>query len=251
MALLRRKRRLPVKRDPSKPAPDPRIWGRFYRGPAPWAVGLFIALVLAAGVYLAFAEHIPFTGHGFELHAKFENGATLRPDSPVRIAGVNVGKVLEVSGDGDAADITFTVDTSGQPIHSDATIEIRPRLFLEGNFFLDLDPGSPQAPDLDSGGTIPATQTATAVQIDEVLAALQQPQRKGLQKALQGFATGLTHEPTAAEDVGQDPDVQGETGAEALQQALRYGGPAGRDTAIVNEALLGHGPHDLSGLIGG
>jgi ABC-type transporter Mla subunit MlaD len=248
MALFRRDKR-PVKRHPTEAAPDPRIWGRSYRGPAPWVWGLLVAVLIGIGVYLAFSKSIPFTSPGYELHAKFENAATLRPSSPVRIAGVNVGKVTDVAADGDAVDVTFTVDDEGQPIHSDATLEIRPRLFLEGNFFLDLEPGSPQSPDLDSGGTIPVTQTATAVQIDEVLTALQQPQRKGLQKALDGFATGLTYEPTAADDVGQTPDVQGKTGAEALQQALRYGGPAGRDTAIVNQALLGNGPHDLSQLI--
>ena len=248
MALFRRDKR-PVKRHPSEAAPDARIGGRSYRGPAPWVWGLFVAVLIGIGVYLAFAKKIPFTSPGYELHATFENAATLRPSSPVRIAGVNVGKVTEVAADGDAVDVAFTVDDEGQPIHADASIEIRPRLFLEGNFFLDLEPGSPQSPALDSGGTIPVTQTATAVQIDEVLTALQQPQRKGLQKALDGFATGLTYEPTAADDVGQTADVQGQTGAEALQQALRYGGPAGRDTSIVNEALIGNGPHDLSQLI--
>ena len=248
MAIFRRDKR-PVKRDPMEAAPDPRIWGRSYRGPAPWIWGLILVVVIGFGVYYAFAKQIPFVGPGYELHAKFANAATLRPDSPVRIAGVNVGKVTGVSAAGDAADVTFTVEDQGRPIHADATVEIRPRLFLEGNFFLDLDPGTPGAEELDGGDTIPVSQTATAVQIDEVLTALQQPDRKGLQKALDGFATGLTHVPTAAEDVGQDPDVQGKTGAEALQGALRYGGPAGRDTSIVNQALLGNGPHDLSELI--
>ena len=62
----------------------------------------------------------------------------------MRIAGVNVGKVTGVEADGDAAEVTFTVDDEGQPIHSDAEVEIRPRLFLEGNFFLDLRPGQPE-----------------------------------------------------------------------------------------------------------
>ena len=248
MALFSRDKR-PVKRDPGKPAPDPRIYGRHYRGPSPWVWGLIVAVIIGAGVYLAFAKRIPFTSEGFQLNAQFENATTLRETSPVRIAGVNVGKVTKVEGEGDTVQVTFSVDEAGQPIHSDATVEIRPRLFLEGNFFLDLDPGSPSAPALDDGGDIPVTQTATAVQIDEVLSALQAPTRKNLQRALSGFGTALTYEPTAADDVGQDPDVAGETGAEALNQSLRYGGPAGRDTAIVNEALLGESGHDLSGLI--
>ena len=93
--------------------------------------------------------------------------------------------------------VTFTVDEDGQPIHEDAEVEIRPRLFLEGNFFVDLVPGSPSAPELDDGGQIPFTQTSTAVQLDEVLTALQAPTRKGLQKTLEGFGTALNYEPTA------------------------------------------------------
>ena len=53
------------------------------------------------------------------------------------------------------AEATFTVDDEGLPIHKDATVTIRPRLFLEGNFFLDLQPGSPSAPDLSSGDDDP------------------------------------------------------------------------------------------------
>jgi ABC-type transporter Mla subunit MlaD len=249
MALFRRGRKVPKKRDPSKPVPDERVYGRHYTGPQPWVIGIFITLLVAAGAYLAFAKKIPFTSPGFELHATFENATTLRPTSPVRIAGVNVGKVTDIQREGDAANVTFTVSDMGQPIHSDATVEIRPRLFLEGNFFLDLTPGSPSASNLDSGGTIPITQTSTAVQIDEVLTALQAPTRKGLQKALTGFGTALNYQPTPADDVGQDPDVAGLSGGLALQRALHYGGPAGRDSSIVNEALLGQGPHDLSGLI--
>jgi phospholipid/cholesterol/gamma-HCH transport system substrate-binding protein len=228
---------------------DPRLYRRGIGMRSRVLVGLFCVLAIAIGVYLAFAKQIPFTGAGYELHAVFENPATVKPDSPVRIAGVNVGKVTSVQREGDLAEVTFTVDEAGRPIHSDATVEVRPRLFLEGNFFLDLRGGSPSAPELPSGATLPATQTSVAVQLDQVLTALQAPERENLQELLQGFGTALTHEPTAAEDVDQDPDVQGESAAQALNDAFRYGGEAGRTAAITNEALLGTRPHDLSALI--
>ena len=221
-----------------KRQPNPQIWGRNYRGPAPWLVGLFVALLIACGVYLAFAKELPWADEGYELHATFENAAILRPSSPVRVAGVNVGEVNSIEADGELTRVTFSVDDEALPVAEDAEVVIRPRLFLEGNFFLDLSTGSPSSDELPDDGTIPVSQTATAVQIDEVLTALQAPTRRGLQRALDGFATGLTHAPPS-----------GKTGAEALQAALRYGGPAGRDTSIVNEALLGEGPHDLSGMI--
>jgi ABC-type transporter Mla subunit MlaD len=228
---------------------DPRLYRRGIDMRSRVLVGLFCALAIAIGVYLAFAKQIPFTGAGYELHAVFQNPATVKPDSPVRIAGVNVGKVTSVQRDGDLAEVTFTVDDAGRPVHSDATVEVRPRLFLEGNFFLDLRTGSPSAPELSSGATLPATQTSVAVQLDQVLTALQAPERENLQELLQGFGTALTHEPTAVEDADQDPDVQGESAAEALNDAFRYGGEAGRTAAITNEALLGTRPHDLSALI--
>ena len=123
------------------------------------------------------------------MRAVFENAATLTPNSPVRIAGVNVGEVTAVNELGDQAEVTFTVSEEGQPIHEDATIEIRPRLFLEGNFFLDLEPGSPSAPELGDGESLPVTQTAIAVQLDQVLDALDQPTRADLRDLLEGYGT--------------------------------------------------------------
>jgi ABC-type transporter Mla subunit MlaD len=220
---------------------------------------ILIALVLV-GTYLAWTKSIPFQSH-YELHAIFQNAANIRADSPVRIAGVNVGKVESVtsvcsSGQtsncaSDYAEVTFTVDDEGQPIHSDAQIEIRPRIFLEGNFFLDVHPGSPSAHDLSSGDTIPVTQTSTAVQLDQILTSLQAPDRANLQKLLQGYGTALTHKPSAADDATQDPEVRGLTAAEAINKSFGYGQTAARDSAIVNEALQGTEPHDLSELIAG
>ena len=42
-----------------------------------------------------------------------------------------------------AAVLTMEIKDAALPIHEDATAKIRPRIFLEGNFFVDLKPGSP------------------------------------------------------------------------------------------------------------
>ncbi|MEK6327358.1 MAG: MlaD family protein [Actinomycetota bacterium] len=238
-----------MKRDTQNPPPDERIFGRHYRGPRPVAIGVIVALLFVAGFYLGFTKRVPFTSRGYELNATFESATTLKPNSLVRIAGVNVGKISSVEPEGDMAKATFNVSDDALPIHEDATIKVRPRLFLEGNFFLEIHPGSPSAPELDSGSTIPVTQTTRAVQIDEILTSLQSDTRANLQRALKEYGTALNAVPTAAEDATQDPDVQGLTGAEAINKAFRYGGRAGRTTAIVNQAFLGLHPHDLSNLI--
>jgi len=214
-------------------------------------IAVVFLLIFTIGPYLAFTGHVPFTSYGYELKATFSNGVNIATNSPVRIAGVDVGRVIAVERDGDATTVTFTVEDKGRPIHDDAFAAIRPRIFLEGNFFVDVAPGSPSAPELSSGETIGVSHTSTWVQIDEVLTALQAPVRADLSRLLQGYGTALTHEPTAAEDSTQLPEVRGKTGAEALNGVLRYGGDAGRYSAQVTNALLGTEPGDLSRLVAG
>jgi phospholipid/cholesterol/gamma-HCH transport system substrate-binding protein len=223
--------------------------GRFGWRPGNVMVAIIFILIFTIGPYLAFTKHIPFTSHGYEVKATFSNSANIATNSPVRVAGVNVGKVIGTSREGDNTTVTFTVSGSGQPIHDDAFAAIRPRIFLEGNFFIELDPGSPSAPELESGGTIPVSHTSTAVQIDEVLSALQSPVRADLGRLLEGYGKALTHEPTPAEDETQLPEVKGRTGAEALNDAFKYGGDAGRYSSQVANAFLGTQQRDLSKLV--
>src|SRR5262249_5110986 len=154
--------------------------GRFSWRPSNAMIAIFFLLVVTIGPYLAFTGHIPFTSYGYELNATFSNGVNISKNSPVRIAGGDVGKANSATRDGDATKVTFTVEGDGRPIHDDAFAEIRPRIFLEGNFFIELDPGSPSAPELGSGDTIPVSHTSTAVQLDQILTALQPPGRADL-----------------------------------------------------------------------
>jgi hypothetical protein len=104
---------------------------------------------------------------------------------------------------------------------------------------------------MESGGTIPVSHTSTAVQLDEILTALQSPVRADLGRLLEGFGTALNGTPTAAENATQLPEVQGKSGGEALNGVLKYGGNAGRYGAQVTNAFLGTSPHDLARLIAG
>jgi phospholipid/cholesterol/gamma-HCH transport system substrate-binding protein len=223
--------------------------GRFGWRPGNVTIAIIFILIFTIGPYLAFTKHVPFTSHGYEVKATFSNSANISLNSPVRVAGVNVGKVIGTSRDGDNTTVTFTVSGSGRPIHDDAFAAVRPRIFLEGNFFIELDPGSPSAPELESGGTIPVSHTSTAVQIDEVLSALQSPVRADLGRLLNGYGKALTHEPTAAEDKTQLPEVKGRTGAEGINDAFKYGGDAGRYSSQVANALLGTQQRDLAKLV--
>jgi phospholipid/cholesterol/gamma-HCH transport system substrate-binding protein len=219
-----------------------------------FAAGIIGAVLVAAVCWLVFGGPTPFGGSPFILKATFTAQTQLHLASPVRVAGVNVGKVTSVEhvpGSSNAAVVTMTVDSGALPIHANATINVRPRLFLEGNYYVDLQPGTPSAPVLSSGGMLPAANTSGPVQLDRVLSALRSNTRANLQTLLQGFGSALNGQPTAAQDATQDPTQQGLTAAQSLNQNLNYAAGAFKASTIVNAALLGQAPHDLSGVVSG
>ena len=220
------------------------------RGMRPLRAGLLVAVVAVVGVYFGFTKHVPFT-HGFRLKAVFASAVDIRQHSPVRIAGVAVGQVTGIARypGSDAALVTMDLQKSALPLHSDATLKIRPRIFLEGNFFVDLSPGSPSAPSVSSGYTVPIAQTSDPVQLDQVLSALNSNTRDDLQQLLIGYGQALTHVPTAAENANQDKLVRGLTAAQAINASYHRGPAALRDSSIVLQSLLGTSDGDVSRLV--
>jgi phospholipid/cholesterol/gamma-HCH transport system substrate-binding protein len=214
----------------------------------PVRVGVVFLLVLVIAVYFGFTKRVPFK-HGFRLKAVFGTVVNIHPKSPVRIAGIDVGKVTSIQREGNAGLVNMEIEPKGLPIHTDATLKIRPRIFLEGNWFIDMQPGSPTAKTVSSGYTIPITQTADPVQLDQVLDALNTDTRANLQNFLQGYGDGLTRKPDAAENAEQDPDVYGLNAAQALNKTYHRAPSALRDSAIVQQAFGGTEQHDLSQLI--
>ncbi|MDQ1711975.1 MAG: phospholipid/cholesterol/gamma-HCH transport system substrate-binding protein, partial [Frankiaceae bacterium] len=223
------------------------------KGRTPLTIGLISLAIVLVAVWLGFTKDIPFT-HGFRVNAVFQSANSLRVNSPVRIAGVAVGKVKSVKPkEGtDEAVVVMEINKNGLPIHQDATAKIRPRIFLEGNFFVDLQPGTSASPKLGSGDTIKVTRTATPVQLDQVLTSLQSDTRQDLRDLLDGLAKGLVSKPSKADDKDADPSARGQTAAQSWNDAYRDGPAALRGGAQVNEALLGTEPQrDVARLLEG
>jgi phospholipid/cholesterol/gamma-HCH transport system substrate-binding protein len=214
----------------------------------PLRFGIVVLVVIALVVYFGFTKHIPFK-HGYRLKAVFATAVNIQPKSPVRVAGVDVGKVSSVARQGRSGLVTMEIESRGLPIHSDATLKIRPRIFLEGNWFLEMQPGSPSAKTLGSGATIPITQTSDPVQLDQVLNALNTDTRTNLQNFLIYYGEGLTRKPGAPENAEQDAEVRGLNAAQALNKAYHRGPGALRGTAVLNQAITGTEPHDFSKLV--
>ncbi len=201
------------------------------RGPTPFAVGASLLVVALLVTFLSFAKDIPFVNEPYEVKAAFRDTAGIKPRSPVRIAGVEVGEVTRVehsSPGSQSATVTMAIRDRGRPVRADAAAKIRPRIFLEGNFFVDLQPGSAAARELDDGDTIPVARTSTPVQFDQVLGALKSDTRNDLA--------------TVFDEVSEARDAGGD---KAFNDSLKYQPAAYKFSAIVSEALLGKTPGDL------
>jgi phospholipid/cholesterol/gamma-HCH transport system substrate-binding protein len=189
--------------------------------------GVLALVLIATFSYFGFTKANPFA-HPYTLKAEFKTANNLRPNSPVRIAGVEIGKVkkVEPNPEDGGAKVTMELQKRGLPIHDDAEIKVRPRIFLEGNFFVDIQPGSPSAKTVKDGGTIPIQQTAAPVQFGDVLASLQSDTRADLRTLLTEYSLkGL-----------------GNGGAEAFNRSIKYWARAYRGTALVSDAALGTEP---------
>src|SRR5215217_4697737 len=203
------------------------------KGMSTFTIGMIALVVTVIAVYLGFTKSIPFRSH-YEVKAAFKSANNLRVASPIRIAGVEVGKVTAIErakkGDNGAL-VTMEIQDKGRPLHKDASFKIRPRIFLEGNFFVDVSPGT-SSKEVAKNHVFPVNQTSTPVQFDEVLTALQTDTREDLKTLLREYAAGLKGK-----------------GAKGFNRSIQYWKPAYRDSAIVSEAMLGEKEHDLSGYI--
>jgi ABC-type transporter Mla subunit MlaD len=218
---------------------------------SPFAAGMIALAAIVVFTYLGFTKFAnPFASQ-YTVHAIFSNANGVKPESPVRIAGVTVGKVTSIgpvpgcklggslqkvsastgSQGCTAAQVTMTISGNGLPIHKDATFAIRPRIFLEGNFFIDVSPGTPEAPTAPSGYTFSIQQGTEPVQFDQVVTSLQSGTRQNLQTLLQQFGTAV------------------KKGGSSYNASIKWWLPAYEYSAVVAHDALGLQPHDLSNWI--
>ena len=214
---------------------------------SPFVAGAIAVVLILVGSYFAYTKANPFDDP-YELTAVVRSANELKARSPVRVAGVEVGKVTEVEpiatddrallphADESYAKITMRIDDDeALPLKEDATIKIRSRIFLEGNYFVELHPGSPGAAEVDEDWTLPPNQADFPVQQHQVLQdVLRRDQREDFRILFDELSTAFEG-----------------AGAAGFNEAIRYWEEAYRDSAQVSEAYLGTERHDLSRLLRG
>jgi len=156
----------------------------------PLHVGLVTVVVMVAVITMVFVSGIPAGptlslpwSHTMTVKAQLSDADALAPKAAVQIAGVKVGEVHSVDLQGNQAIVTMEIQPQYGDIHQDARVLLRPH-GLFGPKYIELVPGTTTSPLLHDGDTIPGTQAALAVDLDQILQELQAPERQQLTTAI-------------------------------------------------------------------
>lgn len=138
-------------------------------------LGIFFALALvAAFIILEMVGGIDFLKGGYRLHSRFKDVSELKTGDPVKMAGVQIGRVEHVGLDESRVKVTFKVDR-GAVVKTDSKATIK-FTGLMGQNYLSIDFGSPESPKAAP---------------DAILEAVEQPDLSQLMAKLDNVASGI------------------------------------------------------------
>lgn len=175
---------------------------RVLRAYGRWVAVLAVLAVMALAVTVYMLDHqrvafpswVPGVGKDLvSFKAEFQTSQSVTPGQgqTVTIAGIDVGDITGVElHDGRAVVDLRLRRKYADMMRSDATALLRPKTGLN-DMVLELDPGTPTAPKVRAGYTIPVSRTTPNVNVDEILASLDTDTRGALQLLLQGGGQGL------------------------------------------------------------
>ncbi len=169
------------------------------------AVVTMIVVAAAVGGYILAHENfklpgwVPVLGRNYyTLKAEFQTAQAVTPGQgqAVTIAGAKIGEIGSVDLNNGIATVTMKITPKYARLYKNATLLLRPKTQLQ-DITIEVNPGTPSAGKLKSGGVIPLSQTAPDVNFDEFLAGLDAETRTYLQELLAGAGEGLKHNASA------------------------------------------------------
>ena len=149
------------------------------------ALGVLLGLTYVA---LVAPRGVPGINY-YKINAQFADAAQIADLSEVRIAGRHVGVVTDTSQRNGRATVKLQLFPGEGPLRADSKARIRLKGLL-GAKFVDITPGK-TGRELKTEATLPVRQTSSAVELLDVLQALDEPTRANLQVALKGIGQGF------------------------------------------------------------
>ena len=133
-------------------------------------VGIFVLIGIILLVYMSLrVGGIQFgRAEGYEVYIRFESAAGLDNDASVRVAGVEIGRVKGIVLQNNKAKVVLRINPDVK-IGKDFTAVLKTKGLL-GERYVELIPGSPNAPSLEAGGEI--TRVTTYTDLDKLISIL-------------------------------------------------------------------------------
>jgi len=128
-------------------------------------VVILVAALVAGGVLVYQANH-PTK----QITAYFREAIGVYPGSSVRVLGVPVGKVNAVQPEGTQVKVTMTID-SGVPVPAGARAVVVSASVVSDRY-VQLTPAYTSGPQMADGATIPVSQTAVPVEVDQIFSSI-------------------------------------------------------------------------------
>ncbi len=145
-------------------------------------------------VYLwtTFGGPTPLAPESYRFTALYPDATQLIAQTDVRISGVDVGRVTDVTQEGEIARAEIELEAEHAPIPADTRTILRRKTLLGEPFIELIPPGEDEADEmLPEDGELAVGQTDRAVDLDEVLRALDRPTRRELKLVLGELARGV------------------------------------------------------------
>ncbi len=165
--------------------------------PSPLRMTALIGFVVSCAVVLiflwtSFGGSIPFAARGYRMEVAFPEANELATGADVRIAGVNVGKVVGLRPDAADSRTLATLQISQQyaprPRDTRATLRIKTLL---GETYVDLSAGDRSSGMLPDGGRISDSQVAPQVTLDQILSTFDPKTRAAFRTWMEAQATAV------------------------------------------------------------
>lgn len=129
--------------------------------------------------------------NNFRLQAEFRTANGLVPQAEVRVSGVHVGSVTSLGDTGDGGALVTMRLQPGIQLRQGTRAVIRPKTLLGEKFVELVRPRGSNDAYLASGSTIPKSLTGQAVEIDDILNAMDAPTRKAMSASFRELGIAL------------------------------------------------------------
>lgn len=161
-------------------------------------IGLIVIASIAGSIILSNQRYTLPWADKLVIKAAFEAtpGVSVGQGQEVRVSGVPVGEIIAADVD-DAGDAVLTLRLEpGTKIYDNATFVMRPKSPLN-EMYVTVAPGGPPGLLVEDGQTVPVTNSRRPIQVDEVLAALDDKARSGVTALLSEADDALATAPTS------------------------------------------------------